>query len=217
LKLTGSVLSRIYLGTITHWNDPAIARLNPHATLPALRITPLYRSDSSGTTFNFTDYLSHVSPAWKSRVGVGTSLDWPSGTGAKGSSGLAAALSRTKGGIRYIDVAYSLENNFDYAAIQNRAGTAGASRTRASDRTAGRRDRAAGRPQDDQQHLLSPQNAITARHDRAVTANWTQERVVRPVHLRRRLSWWTLHPCSALHVDTKTQRARGSAGLAGRR
>jgi len=122
LKLTGDVLSRIYLGAITKWNDPAIAKLNPGANLPSLKITPLHRSDSSGTTFNFTDYLAHVDPSWKSRVGVGTAVNWPTGTGAKGSSGMAAALSRTYGAIGYVDVAYSLENNFTYAAIGNRAG-----------------------------------------------------------------------------------------------
>jgi phosphate transport system substrate-binding protein len=122
LKLTGDVLSRIYLGTITRWDDPAIAKLNPGASLPGLEITPLHRSDSSGTTFNFTDYLSHVSSRWKSKVGVGTQVGWPVGTGAKGSSGLAGLLSRTKGAIGYIDAAYSLQSGFAYAAVRNRAG-----------------------------------------------------------------------------------------------
>ena len=122
LKLTGDVLSRIYLGTITSWDDPAIAKLNPGARLPSLEITPLHRSDSSGTTFNFTDYLSHVSSPWKSKVGVGTSVSWPVGTGAKGSSGLAGLLSRTRGAIGYVDAAYSLQSGFAYAAVRNRAG-----------------------------------------------------------------------------------------------
>jgi phosphate transport system substrate-binding protein len=100
LKLTGDVLARIYLGAIARWDDPAIAKLNPGASLPSLEITPLHRSDSSGTTFNFTDYLSHADSQWKSKVGAGTSVDWPVGTGAKGSSGLAGLLSRTQGAIR---------------------------------------------------------------------------------------------------------------------
>ena len=122
LKLTGDVLARIYLGTITRWDDPAIARLNPGAGLPSLEITPLHRSDSSGTTFNFTDYLSHVSPRWKSKVGAGTQVSWSVGTGAKGSSGLAGLLSRTEGAIGYVDAAYSLQSGFSYAAVRNRAG-----------------------------------------------------------------------------------------------
>jgi phosphate transport system substrate-binding protein len=122
LKLTGDVLARIYLGTITRWDDPAIAKLNPGASLPGLEITPLHRSDSSGTTFNFTDYLSQVSPRWKTKVGAGTQVSWSIGPGAKGSSGLAGLLSRTEGAIGYVDVAYSLQSGFAYAAIRNRAG-----------------------------------------------------------------------------------------------
>jgi phosphate transport system substrate-binding protein len=122
LKLTGTVLADIFLGKVGRWNDPAIAKLNPGAALPDLAITPVYRSDSSGTTYNVTDYLSEVSPTWKSEVGTGTSVDFPGGVGGKGSSGLAGILSRTKGGIGYVDAAYSIENNFAYAAIKNRAG-----------------------------------------------------------------------------------------------
>jgi phosphate transport system substrate-binding protein len=122
LKLTGTVLADIFLGRVKTWNDPAIARLNPGTRLPKLAITPIYRTDSSGTTYNVTDYLSHVSPEWKSMVGTGTSVSFPAGSGGKGSSGVAAALSRAKGGIAYVDAAYSIQNNFAYAALQNRAG-----------------------------------------------------------------------------------------------
>ena len=122
LKLTGRVLADIYLGKVKSWSDPAIARLNPGADLPHLAITPIYRTDSSGTTFNFTDYLSHVSPTWKMKVGTGTAVSFPTGAGAKGSSGVAAALSRAKGGIAYIDAAYSTQSDFAYAQLQNRAG-----------------------------------------------------------------------------------------------
>jgi phosphate transport system substrate-binding protein len=123
LKLSGELLADIYLGKVTSWNDSAIAKLNPGVTLPALKITPIYRTDSSGTTFNVTEFLAKVSPEWKSKVGVGTSVDFPAGTGAKGSSGVAAALSRAKGGITYVDAAYSIENDFSYAALRNRAGS----------------------------------------------------------------------------------------------
>ena len=123
LKLTGSILAGMFLGTIKSWNDPAITRLNPGVKMPQLAVTPIYRTDSSGTTYNFTDYLSHVSPEWKSKVGTGTSVNFSTGAGGKGSSGVAAALSRAKGGITYIDAAYSIENGFAYAALQNKAGT----------------------------------------------------------------------------------------------
>jgi phosphate transport system substrate-binding protein len=122
LKLTGEVLADIYLGKLTSWNDPAIARLNPGVKLPALRITPIYRSDSSGTTYNFTDYLARVSAGWKSKVGTGTSVSFPIGVGGKGSSGVTATLTRTEGGITYVDAAYSIQNGFAYAALRNRAG-----------------------------------------------------------------------------------------------
>lgn len=123
LKLTGEVLANIYLGKVRLWNDPSIAKLNPGVNLPALRITPIYRSDSSGTTYNLTDYLSKVSPEWKAKVGTGTAVNFPAGVGGKGSSGVAAALSRAKGGITYVDAAYSIQSNFAYAALRNRAGS----------------------------------------------------------------------------------------------
>jgi phosphate transport system substrate-binding protein len=123
LKLTGELLAGIFLGKVKSWSDPAIAKLNPGAKLPAEAITPIYRADSSGTTYNLTDYLSRISPEWKSKVGTGTSVDFPVGTGGKGSSGVSAALSRAEGGITYVDTAYSLQNGFAYAMLRNRAGT----------------------------------------------------------------------------------------------
>jgi phosphate transport system substrate-binding protein len=122
LKLTGELLADIYLGKVTRWSDPAIAKLNPGVKLPALLITPIYRSDSSGTTYNFTDYLARMSAGWKSKVGTGTSVSFPTGVGGKGSSGVTATLSRTEGGITYVDAAYSIQNGFAYAALRNRAG-----------------------------------------------------------------------------------------------
>jgi phosphate transport system substrate-binding protein len=123
LKLTGEILAHIYLGKVKTWNDPSIARLNPGTELPALRITPIYRSDSSGTTYNLTDYLAMVSNEWRTKIGIGTAVSFPVGAGAKGSSGVSAALIRASGGIGYVDTAYSIRNGFTYAALQNRAGS----------------------------------------------------------------------------------------------
>jgi phosphate transport system substrate-binding protein len=122
LRLTGPVLADIFLGKVKTWSDPEIASLNPGAKLPPLRITPVYRRDSSGTTYNLTDYLSHVSPEWRNKVGTGTSVSFPAGTGGEGSSGVAAALRSAKGAIGYLDLAYSIRNGFAYAAVRNRAG-----------------------------------------------------------------------------------------------
>jgi len=121
LKLTGKVLAEIYLGHVHYWDNPAVKKINPGRKLPHERVVPIFRSDSSGTSYNFTDYLSHVSKAWKSRVGKGTQPNFPSGVGAAKSSGVAAKLNTTKGGIAYVDIAYSKKNNFTYAKIQNRA------------------------------------------------------------------------------------------------
>ena len=123
LRLTGPVLADMFLGKVKKWNDPAIAKLNPGVKLPSLAVAPIYRYDSSGTTYNVTDYLSRVSPEWKSEVGTGTAARFPAGAGVRGSSGVAAALSRARGGITYIDAAYSIQNGLSYAALQNRAGT----------------------------------------------------------------------------------------------
>ena len=122
LRLTGPVLAGIFLDQIKKWNDARIKKLNPGVNLPGLDITPIHRSDNSGTTYNFTEYLSSVSATWKSRVGKGVAVDWPTGISGKGSSGVAGALKNTKGGITYVDIAYSLSNKFEFAAIQNKAG-----------------------------------------------------------------------------------------------
>jgi phosphate transport system substrate-binding protein len=122
LRLNGAVLSNIFLGNITNWNAGAIKALNPNANLPDLKITPVYRSDGSGSTYAFTDYLSAVSPQWKSKVGRNTSVNFPAGTGARGSSGVAGVLKSTAGALTYVDAAYSITNKFQFALIQNRAG-----------------------------------------------------------------------------------------------
>jgi phosphate transport system substrate-binding protein len=122
LKLTGKILAGIYLGHITKWNNSAIKKINPGVKLPDLKITPVYRSDGSGTSYNFTDYLSTVSKEWRNKVGVGTQPSFPTGIGGRGSAGLAAVVSRTDGAIGYVDEAYSLKNGFKVAKVQNRAG-----------------------------------------------------------------------------------------------
>jgi phosphate transport system substrate-binding protein len=122
IRLDGNAVAGIFLGKIKKWNDPALKKLNKGKSLPDLNITVIHRSDNSGTTFNLTEYLNSVSRQWKSDVGKGVAVDWPAGVGARGSSGVSAALSQTNGGITYVDVAYSLKNHFKIAAIKNRAG-----------------------------------------------------------------------------------------------
>ena len=122
LRLTGAVLADIFLGKITKWNDPAISALNPGVTLPAATINVVHRSDGSGTTFNFVNYLSKVSPEWKTKVGEGTSVQWPNGIGGKGNEGVAAYVKQLKGAIGYVELAYALQNKMAYASMQNSAG-----------------------------------------------------------------------------------------------
>ena len=122
LKFTGHVLADIYLGKIKSWNDKAIADLNPGLKLPADPITVVRRSDGSGTTFNWTDYLSKVSPEWKDKVGSSTAVAWPEGVGGKGNEGVAAYVQRIKGSIGYVEYAYAKKNNMAYALVQNKEG-----------------------------------------------------------------------------------------------
>jgi phosphate transport system substrate-binding protein len=121
IRLDGSTVAAIFLGKIRRWSDPAIKKLNKGKSLPDLAITVIHRSDNSGTTYNLTEYLNSVSKEWKSRVGKGVAVDWPTGVGARGSSGVSATLSQTNGGITYVDVAYALKNHFFFAAVKNRA------------------------------------------------------------------------------------------------
>jgi phosphate transport system substrate-binding protein len=122
LKLTGPVLAEIYEGKVTSWNAPQIAQLNPGVNLPATKIVPVHRSDGSGDTFAFTNYLSQISPEWSSKIGKGTEVTFPGGVGGKGNSGVGGAISSTNGAIGYIAIAYVLENEFDYALVKNAAG-----------------------------------------------------------------------------------------------
>jgi phosphate transport system substrate-binding protein len=122
LVLSGELLGDIYLGKITKWNDPAIAKLNPKLKLPTDAITVVRRSDGSGTTFNFTDYLSKSNSEWKTKVGSGTAVEWPAGVGAKGNEGVAGNISQTKNSIGYVEYAYAKQNKLTYAAMINKAG-----------------------------------------------------------------------------------------------
>jgi len=122
LNLDGKTIAKIFLGQITKWNDPAITALNKGANMPDLKITPIFRSDGSGTTYNFTDYLSAVSGDFKSKVGNSTAVSFPTGIGARGSAGVAGLVSRTDGGITYVDVAFALKNHIKFAAVRNNAG-----------------------------------------------------------------------------------------------
>ncbi|KAF1686349.1 phosphate ABC transporter substrate-binding protein PstS [Pseudoxanthomonas broegbernensis] len=122
LRLTGPLLADIFLGKVAAWDDPAIAAANPGLALPAEKITVVHRSDGSGTTFNFSNYLSKVSPEWKRGIGEGTSLQWPGGVGGKGNEGVAAYVKQIKGGIGYVELAYALQNGMPYASMRNAAG-----------------------------------------------------------------------------------------------
>ena len=122
IKFTGPLLADIYLGKISNWNDPAIAKVNPGIKLPDGKITVVHRSDGSGTTFNWVNYLSKVSDEWKTKVGEGTSVSWPTGVGGKGNEGVAAYVNRIKNSIGYVEYAYVLQNKMAYGLVQNKAG-----------------------------------------------------------------------------------------------
>ena len=122
LKLDGTTLANIFLGKISKWNDPAIAALNSGLALPDQKITVVHRSDGSGTTFNFVNYLSKVSNDWKTTVGEGTSVQWPAGIGGKGNEGVAAYVKQIKGGIGYVELSYALQNRLSHASLKNAAG-----------------------------------------------------------------------------------------------
>ena len=122
LKLTGPVIAGIFLGKITKWNDPAIAKLNAGVTLPGDAIAVVHRSDGSGTTFIFVNYLSKVSDDWKTKVGEGTSVNWPVGVGVKGNEGVASYVQKITGSIGYVEYAFAKQNKLAVAALQNQAG-----------------------------------------------------------------------------------------------
>lgn len=122
LKLTPDALAGIFLGQITRWNDPKIASSNPRVALPDQSITTVHRSDGSGTTSIFTDYLSKVSPEWKAKVGTGTSVNWPGGVGGKGNEGVAGSVKQTPYAIGYVELIYAIQQKLGYASVQNAKG-----------------------------------------------------------------------------------------------
>src|SRR5438045_2365205 len=122
LKFTGALLAGIYLGKVKKWNDPAIAEVNPGVALPNLDITVVHRSDGSGTTFIFCDFLSKVSPEFKQRVGASTSVSWPTGVGGKGNEGVSGLVKQSPGAIGYVELIYALQNNIPFGDVQNADG-----------------------------------------------------------------------------------------------
>lgn len=122
LRFSGPVLADIYLGKIQKWNDPALVKLNPAAKLPATDITVVHRSDGSGTTFIFMDFLAKVSPTFKEKVGVATSVNWPVGVGGKGNEGVSGLVAQTPGSIGYVELIYATQTKTPYGAVQNAAG-----------------------------------------------------------------------------------------------
>jgi phosphate transport system substrate-binding protein len=122
LKFSGSTLAGIYMGTIKKWNDAALKKDNPGVNLPNDDITVVHRSDGSGTTFVWTDYLAKVSPEWKSKVGANTSVNWPVGLGGKGNEGVAGLVKQTPGSIGYVELIYAVQNHMGYGAVKNAAG-----------------------------------------------------------------------------------------------
>jgi phosphate transport system substrate-binding protein len=122
LKFSGAVLADIYLGKIRTWNDPALARINPGIQLPQTDIAVVHRSDGSGTTYIFVDFLSKVSPEFKTKVGVSTSVNWPAGVGGKGNEGVAGLVSQTPGAIGYVELIYALQTKGRFGSVQNASG-----------------------------------------------------------------------------------------------
>ena len=122
IRFTGPVLADIFLGKITKWNDPALATINPGTALPSADITVVHRSDGSGTTFVWADYLSKISPEWKQKVGANSSLNWPVGVGGKGNEGVAGLVTQSPASIGYVELVYALQNKISYGAVQNQSG-----------------------------------------------------------------------------------------------
>jgi phosphate transport system substrate-binding protein len=122
LKFDADTIAGIFLGQIKKWNDPKIAGLNPGVTLPDQEIVVVHRSDGSGTTYIWTDYLSKVSPEWKSKVGTNTSVNWPTGIGGKGNEGVAGQIKQTSGALGYVELIYAVQNKMPYAEVKNSAG-----------------------------------------------------------------------------------------------
>ncbi|RMU38182.1 Phosphate-binding protein PstS [Pseudomonas syringae pv. primulae] len=122
LKLDGALLAKIFMGEVKKWNDPAIVALNPGVKLPETAITVVHRSDGSGTTYNFTNYLSKVSPEWNEKLKFGSTVQWPAGVGGKGNEGVSAYVKQIKGSIGYVEYSYAVTNKLSYTQLKNAAG-----------------------------------------------------------------------------------------------
>ena len=122
IRFTGPLLADVFLGKVKRWNDPALAKLNPNVKLPASDITVVHRSDGSGTTFVWVDYLSKISPEWKEKVGASSSVNWPVGVGGKGNEGVAGLVKQTPGSLGYVELVYAVQNRISYGSVQNQAG-----------------------------------------------------------------------------------------------
>jgi phosphate transport system substrate-binding protein len=122
LKFSGTVLADIFLGKITKWNDPALTKLNPGVNLPGTDITVVHRSEASGTTYIWVDYLSKVSAEWKAKAGVATQVNWPTGVGGKGNEGVSGVVQQTPGSLGYVELVYAMQNKIAYGSVQNMAG-----------------------------------------------------------------------------------------------
>jgi phosphate transport system substrate-binding protein len=122
LRFTGALLADIFLGKVKKWNDPALVKLNPSVKLPGTDITVVHRSDGSGTTYIWVDFLAKASPEWKKRVGVSTSVNWPTGVGGKGNEGVSGLVQQVPGSIGYVELIYALQNKIAFGSVQNLAG-----------------------------------------------------------------------------------------------
>jgi phosphate transport system substrate-binding protein len=157
LKFTGPILAEIFLGKITKWNDSGIAKINPGVKLPSADITVVHRSDGSGTSFIFTDYLGKVSPEWKQKVGVNASVNWPVGVGGKGNEGVAGLVKQSPNSIGYVELVYALQNKIAYGSVQNQAGESVAATTDSV--TAAAAAAAANMPKDFRVSITNPAGA----------------------------------------------------------
>lgn len=161
LHITGALLSQIFLGSVTKWNAPGIAKLNPGANLPNEDIKVVYRNGASGTSYNLSDYLSKVSPTWKSKVGVTTTPSFPVGQGAAGSSGEAGTVSRTEGAIGYVDIAFAVAQHLKYFLVKNTAGKYAGPGLRGIDAAGGTIGKG-GVPANNELHIVDPKGVPTA-------------------------------------------------------
>ena len=181
LKLNGPVLANIFLGKITTWDDPAIKALNAGLSLPSTKITVVHRSDGSGDTYAFTDYLSHINADWRNNFGTSTAVNWPTGVGGKGNPGVAALIGSTPGAIGYISVAYDLQNHLSIARMRNASG-----------------------------HFTLPSVASIAQAASTVTqvpAN-NQMSIVNPPHSKKYANAWPLSTFTYIIVPTSTPKAK---------